>query len=187
MSFWQFFRMGCDGCALLVQPLKSDHSKWKILLVLSSYEYLERLEGKTRDGIFFMLKYSKITSVSKKTLRQSTVEIHYCGFFETDVNWKVWGYALILVNIRILFLSHWFETQSFLCFQTRRKSNRSFFRVLNQWQNTNGQIEKLNFRFTFLKFIYSEKATKFCEISTLLLTGTGYLTLKCPKVNGSEG
>ena len=25
-----------------------------------------------------------------------------------------------------------------------------------------------------LKFIYSEKATKFCEISTLLLTGTTY-------------
>ena len=24
----------------------------------------------------------------------------------------------------------------------------------------------------FVKFIYSEKATKFCEISTLLLTGT---------------
>ena len=24
----------------------------------------------------------------------------------------------------------------------------------------------------FLKFIYSEKATKFCEISTILLTGT---------------
>jgi hypothetical protein len=24
----------------------------------------------------------------------------------------------------------------------------------------------------FVKFIYSEKATKFCEVSTLLLTGT---------------
>ena len=27
-------------------------------------------------------------------------------------------------------------------------------------------------QFISLKFIYSEKATKFCEISTLLLTGT---------------
>ena len=26
--------------------------------------------------------------------------------------------------------------------------------------------------FLYIKFIYSEKATKFCEISTLLLTGT---------------
>ena len=28
--------------------------------------------------------------------------------------------------------------------------------------------------FYFIKFIYSEKATKFCEISSLLLTGTTY-------------
>ena len=29
-------------------------------------------------------------------------------------------------------------------------------------------------RYVKLKFIYSEKATKFCEIFTLLLTGTTY-------------
>ena len=28
---------------------------------------------------------------------------------------------------------------------------------------------------SFVKFIYSEKATKFCEIFTLLLTGTTYI------------
>ena len=29
-----------------------------------------------------------------------------------------------------------------------------------------------------VKFIYSEKATKFCEISTLILTGTKYIGQK---------
>ena len=29
-----------------------------------------------------------------------------------------------------------------------------------------------------IKFIYSEKATKFCEISTLILTGTTYIEQK---------
>ena len=33
--------------------------------------------------------------------------------------------------------------------------------------------------FTGLNFIYSEKATKLCEISTLLLTGTIFLSYVC--------
>jgi hypothetical protein len=33
-------------------------------------------------------------------------------------------------------------------------------------------------RWEFLKFIYSEKATEFCEIFTLLLTGSTYLGQK---------
>ena len=31
--------------------------------------------------------------------------------------------------------------------------------------------------YVLVKFVYSEKATKFCEISTLLLTGTTYSEL----------
>ena len=38
--------------------------------------------------------------------------------------------------------------------------------------------EKTKF-FTGLNFIYSEKATKLCEISTLLLTGTKYIFVLC--------
>ena len=38
---------------------------------------------------------------------------------------------------------------------------------------------------TVVKFIYSEKATKFCEISTLLLTGITYLGQK-PSALDSE-
>ena len=58
MSFWQFFRKGWDGRALLVQPSKMHHS---ILFVLGADEYLERLEGKLESAYSFMLKYSKIT------------------------------------------------------------------------------------------------------------------------------
>ena len=38
----------------------------------------------------------------------------------------------------------------------------------NQWRDSVCQL----ISFVMVKFIYSEKATKFCEISTLLLTGT---------------
>ena len=68
MPCWQFFRnqlIGWIGHAMLVQPLKSNFSNWKITFVLGFYEYLERQEGKTRDGIFFMLIYKKKQCVSK--------------------------------------------------------------------------------------------------------------------------
>ena len=39
----------------------SQKSLTGILFVLGSYEYLERLEGKIRKCLFFILKYSKIT------------------------------------------------------------------------------------------------------------------------------
>jgi hypothetical protein len=36
--------------------LKTHHSIWKILFVLGADEYLERLEGKIRKGLFFSVK-----------------------------------------------------------------------------------------------------------------------------------
>jgi hypothetical protein len=41
-----FFRMGRDGCALLVRPLIISHRILKNIFVLGSYESLERLKGK---------------------------------------------------------------------------------------------------------------------------------------------
>ena len=61
VPFWQFFRKGWDGRALLVQPSKSNRGNTK--KNLGSYEYLERLEGKIRDRIFFVL-INQITTVS---------------------------------------------------------------------------------------------------------------------------
>ena len=44
-------------CPISAAP-NSNHGNWKILFVLGSYEYLERLEGKIRDGIFFCVNKS---------------------------------------------------------------------------------------------------------------------------------
>ena len=56
MPFWQFFRKGWNGRALLVRPSKMHHSIWKIILVLGADEYLERLESKIRKCLFFYVK-----------------------------------------------------------------------------------------------------------------------------------
>ena len=61
MPFWQFFRKGWDGRALLVRPSKMHHRMWKNLFVLGADEYLKRLEAKLERAYSFMLKYSKIT------------------------------------------------------------------------------------------------------------------------------
>ena len=60
MPFWQFFRMGWNGCALLGQPSRIPHRNWKIFFVSGADECIERLEDKIRECLF-LLKYSKIT------------------------------------------------------------------------------------------------------------------------------
>ena len=64
MPFWQFFRKGWDGRALLVRPSKIHHSIWKILFVFGADEYLERLEGKIRKCLFFYVKIFSNNSVT---------------------------------------------------------------------------------------------------------------------------
>ena len=39
---------------------KSNHSIWKNLFVLGSFEYLERPEGKLKCAYSFMIKFSEI-------------------------------------------------------------------------------------------------------------------------------
>ena len=56
VPFWQFFRMGWDGRALLGQPSRIPHRNWKIIFVLGAYEYLERQEDKIRKCLFFYVK-----------------------------------------------------------------------------------------------------------------------------------
>ena len=46
-----------------MQPSKSNRGNRKILFVFGSYEYLERLDGKIRDGIFFCVNESDNYSV----------------------------------------------------------------------------------------------------------------------------
>ena len=53
VPFWQFFRQGWDGRALLVQPLRIPHRISKILFALGAYELLAVQEGKIREAPFF--------------------------------------------------------------------------------------------------------------------------------------
>ena len=53
VPFWQFFRQGRDGRALLVQPTRIPHRISKILFVYGSFEFLAMLEGQIREAPFF--------------------------------------------------------------------------------------------------------------------------------------
>ena len=61
MPFWQFFGMGRYGRARLVQPSRIPHRNQKILLVLGSYESLERLKWKIGEAHLFKVQSGKIT------------------------------------------------------------------------------------------------------------------------------
>ena len=53
VPFWQFFRQGRDGRALVVRPLRIPHGISKILLALGADEFLAMLKGKIREAPFF--------------------------------------------------------------------------------------------------------------------------------------
>ena len=61
VPFWQFFRKGQDGHALLVRPSRIPHRISKILFVLGSYELLAMLEGKIGETPFFKVQSGEIT------------------------------------------------------------------------------------------------------------------------------
>ena len=60
-----------------MQPSKSNCGNGKIIFVLGSYEYLERWEGKTKDGIFFVLINQMIT-VCKADSRLKELAVLRC-------------------------------------------------------------------------------------------------------------
>ena len=72
MPFWQFFRMGWDGHALLGRPSRIPHRNWKIIFVLGADEYIERLEGKIRECLFFYVK------------------IFYNNSVDSPAQWQIW-------------------------------------------------------------------------------------------------
>ena len=53
VPFWQFFRQGWDGRALLVPPSRIPHRISKVLFALGADEFLAVLEGKIRDAPLF--------------------------------------------------------------------------------------------------------------------------------------
>ena len=54
VPFWQFFRQGRDGRALLVRPLRIPHRISKILVALGADEFPAMLEGKIGRCLFFL-------------------------------------------------------------------------------------------------------------------------------------
>ena len=64
VQFWQFFRQGRDGCALLVQPLRIPRWISKTLFVLGSYKFLAMLKSKTGGCHFFKVQSGKKTVCS---------------------------------------------------------------------------------------------------------------------------
>jgi hypothetical protein len=56
VPFWQFFRMGWDGRALLGWPSRIPQRNGKIIFVLGADEYIERLQSKIRERLFFCVK-----------------------------------------------------------------------------------------------------------------------------------
>jgi hypothetical protein len=53
VPFWQFFRQGRDGRALLLRPTRIPHMISKILFASGADEFLAMLEGKIREALFF--------------------------------------------------------------------------------------------------------------------------------------
>ena len=53
VPFWQMFRQGWDGRALLIRPSRILHRISKILFELGADELLAMLEGKIREAPFF--------------------------------------------------------------------------------------------------------------------------------------
>jgi hypothetical protein len=60
VPFWQFFRQGWDGCALLVLPSRIPHRIPKIIFALGADEFLAMLDGKIRVTPFLKVQSGKI-------------------------------------------------------------------------------------------------------------------------------
>ena len=73
MPFWQFFRQGRDGRALLVRPSRIPHRISKIIFALGADEFLAMLEGKIRVTPFFKVQSGKITVCTSQTEYQTTL------------------------------------------------------------------------------------------------------------------
>jgi hypothetical protein len=73
--------MAWDGHDLLGLPSRIPHRNWKIIFVLGADEYIERLEGKIIECLFFYAKILYNNSVGKtfqlhKLLKQTFCESH---------------------------------------------------------------------------------------------------------------
>jgi hypothetical protein len=79
VSFWQFFREGWHGRALLVRPSKCITGFKKFFLFwVHAGEYLEILEGKIRKCLFFSVTIFWNNSVLSERATQDNVFLLIC-------------------------------------------------------------------------------------------------------------
>ena len=86
LSFWQFFREGRDGRALLVRPSRIPHRISKILFASCADEFLAMLEGKIREDPFFYVLILQNNSV--KILTGKNVKHTFFPAIAQDSNSK---------------------------------------------------------------------------------------------------
>ena len=115
MPFWQFFRQGRDGRALLVRPSRIPRWISKIIFALGSYEFLAMLEGKTRKvqsgkikvwGHFFLiwlLKYLRKNSIPNKHVSLTQTQINKCQFSQQTLK-PYWDFILLWSRLLQFFL-----------------------------------------------------------------------------------
>ena len=100
MPFWQFFRQGRDGRALLVRPSRIPHRISKNLFALGADEFLAMLEGKIRVIPFFKVQSGKITVcvVSSYEIKILTVVTNDCCWTEEDIETEDFSFLAIFCH-----------------------------------------------------------------------------------------
>ena len=118
--------------------------------------------------IFPLLLSAVHTVKSKGKISQNFVAFsEYMNFKE-----NLLACFLSIMQLLLFSISHetstmkgFFSQKQWICIKSADVTSKHFFSCI--WK----KVSRLSF-FSLVKFIYSEKATKFYKISTLLLTGT---------------
>ena len=98
--------MGQDGCSGPVSAaIKIPSRNWKILFVLGSYEFLERLEGKTTEGPFFKGSIWLNNSVLSEKLNSKRIPkpfVFYNNFLPLFRRWENEKRVMTHLNYQLL-------------------------------------------------------------------------------------
>ena len=108
MPFWQFFRQGQDGRALVVRPSRIPHRISKILFALSADELLAMLEGKIRVTPFLKVQSGKITVCARchsiifcSKLKRSIIPHVFCVYLLLFFQFRPFFWPFLLSTFRI--------------------------------------------------------------------------------------
>ena len=146
----------------------TNHKKGSVCLFFPFYRIfslIERLRDCSTE--IFRRQITKHNKLKNKKIKSAILQIHFeNGNFYNSIKWSWYqcSWSLFVKILAIPELGISFKS----CSPSRQNLDRTskfkyfFFIIWNFW-NSNAED---------IKFIYSEKATKFCEISTVDLTVT---------------